>query len=422
MSQLRRALIVAPHFAPINAPDGHRIRLNLPHYRRYGWDTEVLSVRPEHRPDWRDDSLLETLPRDVLVHRCGAVPLKWSRRFGFGTMGWRAYPHLAAMGSALLRRGGFDLVVFSTTQFNVLTLGVLWKKWFKVPFVIDLQDPWHNDYYQRAGAPPPPGGWKYRVAHWHSRILEPFCLRRSAAISVVSDDYLGVLARRYGWFAGKPVATLPFAAPLNDFPGTPSSPASDRKICACVGALNPAFRSALDCFFSEVAVVRRDTGGEFPWRFEFHGTSYAGESHAARLLAAESADRHDVGDLTVESPRRLAYLDSLRHMRSADLLLVLGSDDASYAPSRLATVCAAGRPVLVVAREDSLLIRRARMIPGVQCLTYEQAGANLRGGTSLATILEAPSRIPAPSLPEDYSPQALASRECTLWTKAIEGR
>jgi hypothetical protein len=419
---MKRALIVAPHFAPINAPDGHRVRLNLPHYRKCGWEVEVLAVRPEHRADWRDDTLLETLPPDVPIHRCGAIPLRWLRLFGMGTMGWRALPFLAAKGSALLARKRFDLVVFSTTQFNVLVLGPLWKTLFGTPFVVDLQDPWLNDYYDRPGAPKPPGGWKYRFAHWQAARLEPFCFRRAAGFSLVSEDYQSLLGDRYAWFAAKPTITLPFAAPVDDFAGPiDETTHCSARVCRCVGALNEAFLTSLNVFFAAAAQARSEAADHSDWRFEFIGTSYAGSGRRSESLALAAAKAHGMDDVTTESTDRVAYRESLKLMREADLLLMLGSDDLRYAPSRLATLCAAGRPVMVVADRESVVLRRAQQVPGVATIGYS-CGASEQALAAGAMIFRFDSSLPRPELPESYQPTALASRECALWDKCLSER
>ncbi len=416
---MKRALIVAPHFAPINAPDGHRVRLNLPHYAKNGWRVEVLAVRPEHRADWRDDSLLESLPADIPVHRCGAIPLRWSRFAGIGNMGWRALPFLATAGTKLLASGRFDLVAFSTTQFSVLTLGPLWRAFFGIPFVIDLQDPWHNDYYSQPGAPRPPGGWKHRIAHLQSSFLEPLCFRRAAGFSFVSEDYRGLLDSRYPWFAEKQSITLPFAAPIDDFARlSPRKVARSSLVCRCVGALNRAFCTSLNAFFAMASAARQASPQDFPWRFEFIGTSYAGAGRKAECLAKEAAKRHGMEDLTSESTDRVSYGESLRLMCDADLLVSLGSDDARYAPSRLATLCASGRPVVVVATEKGLLMRRAAQIPGVMCVPYEFSSKGQPNLTGQEFAFRPPFMVP--NLPGEFRPQSLAERECQLWDKTLE--
>src|SRR5262245_2591065 len=114
---LRRLLIVAPHFPPVNAPDMHRVRMSLPHYRSFGWDPVVLTVDATRQPESTDVLLARTIPSDVAVIRTGALPLAFTRMFGIGNVGIRAYAHLRAAGLRLLRDGQIDLVFFSTTMF-----------------------------------------------------------------------------------------------------------------------------------------------------------------------------------------------------------------------------------------------------------------------------------------------------------------
>lgn len=426
---MKRVLVIAPHFAPINAPDGHRVRMSLPFYRDNGWEAEVLCVRPEHRPDWRDDSLLDTLPRDVPIHRCGALPLSWTRWLGVGTLGWRCLPFLALAGTRLLRNRKFDLVYFSTTHFVSLLLGPLWKNFLGVPYVVDLQDPWRNDYYDRPDAPPPPGGWKYRAARLMARVLEPWCFRRAAGFTLVSSGYRTALASRYPWFGDKPCAIVPFGTPVGDFAllsseGAPA-PAKTPRVCAAVGALNPAFQTSLEVLFrlTEESTALHPAAAE-QWRFAFTGTSYQdpGRTHPQRAL--DTATRHGWGPRTQERPERVPYLDSLRHMRDADLLLVLGSDDLAYSPSRLHTVCAAGRPVLVVAARGSLLAQRASQIPGVTLADYppdQPAQVRCEGPWEPNTrfLLDHAASCPAPVLPENLSAAALTAAQCHLWNQSL---
>ncbi|HSY53075.1 MAG TPA: hypothetical protein VK785_01440, partial [Opitutaceae bacterium] len=153
----KRLLIISPHFPPVNAPDAQRARISLPYFREFGWEPVVLAVDPRHVPGLHQSRLASALPTDVTVHRCGALPARLTRLAGLGSLGPRAWLHLRGAGARLLRREHFDLVFFSTTQFLTFTLGAAWKKKFSTPFIVDVQDPWRTDYYERPGSPPPPG-------------------------------------------------------------------------------------------------------------------------------------------------------------------------------------------------------------------------------------------------------------------------
>ena len=146
---MRRLLIISPHFPPVNAPDMHRVRMSLPHLVEFGWETRVLAVDPSRVEGVEEPLLLETIPPCVPVHHCNAFDVCWTRKLGVGALAIRALPFLHRAGAAILRAHKADLVYFSTTMFPVMVLGRLWKRRFGVPFVVDMQDPWVSDYYER---------------------------------------------------------------------------------------------------------------------------------------------------------------------------------------------------------------------------------------------------------------------------------
>lgn len=332
-----------------------RARQCLPHLAALDWEAVVLAVDPRDVAAPCDPLLLETLPPGVPVHRVRALPLALGRWLGLGSLGRRAHGALRRAGDRLLGERAFDLVFFTTTQFIVLTLGPEWKRQFGVPYVLDWQDPWLTDYYERPGAPPPPGGWKYRLAQHQARRHEEPCLREAAGWIGTSQAYRDELSRRYPWFAAKPAAVIPFGASPEDFtvarqsevqPGFARRPGTRHLVY--VGAAGPIMRPALELLFAgvrrwlEAMPDRRDS-----LRLHFIGTSYAPAGRAAPsvLPLAEAAG---VGGLVEEQPARIGHFAALKTLQDADAILLLGSDDAGYSPSKIATLALAGRPVLAL--------------------------------------------------------------------------
>jgi hypothetical protein len=353
---LRRVLLVSPHFPPVNAPDAQRARLSLPYFREFGWEPVVLAVDPRQVPGRHDSPSASALPADAVVHRCGALPARLTRLAGLGSLGPRAWLHLRGAGAHLLRRERFDLVFFSTTQFLVFTLGAGWKRKSGVPFVIDVQDPWRTDYYERPGAPPPPGGWKYRFARWQAGHFEEPSFRPAAGFVSVSENYLGQLRARYPWFAAKPSVVIPFGVSEADFASVRSDPAiapafSREPGCAhlvSVGAVGSIMAGALQALFTALRAFRDEQPAlAARLRLHFIGTSYAPPAQA-RPTVKPIAESYGVGDLVIEQPARIGYPESLKTMLAADALLLLGSDDPGYTPSRIAPYFLADRPVLAL--------------------------------------------------------------------------
>ena len=350
----RRVLIVAPHFAPISAPDGQRARTLAPHLREFGWEPHILTVDPAPAETPIEPDLSRTLPNDLPVTRVSAISARLARHVGLGNIAWRAWPALHAAGHRLLREQRFDLVYFSTTQFACLPLGRLWHRQHGVPFVIDLQDPWRSDFRLEASVRPP-GGWKYRFAAAQARWLEPWTLRRGAGVISVSPAYLETLARRYPWWNSARGITLPMGWSERDFVAASTGAGAktiDHNVIRYIGRLGPDMLSALDVLLNGFSRVHR-RAPDCQFRCEFRGGSYDPRAIAgpAKIVAA----RYGVAPFVAEDPTRIPYLPALAALRSAGANIILGSDDSGYAPSKIWLTLAARRPWIALASVGTVL-------------------------------------------------------------------
>ncbi len=433
---MKRVLIISPHFPPVNAPDCQRVRMSLPYYRKFGWDPVVLAVHADHRPDWRDDSLLASLPDDVPIHYCPALPLGITRWIGIQNMGLRCAPFISRAGLALLRRQKFDLVFFSTTQYLVTPLGPVWLRDMNVPYVIDLQDPWQNDYYERPGAPLPPGGWKYEFARLTAWVFEERTFRQAAGFMSVSHHYFQDLAERYPWFPTRPQAVIPFGGPQADFDhlSTHRRPASvPLEPAGCIhwvaaGSLGPSFGHALRVLFAGLRRLR-DQSPELALRLRLHfiGTSYAPREQAV-FAARPVAEAYGVGDLVMESPARIGYLDSLQLMQAADGLLLLGTDDPAYSPSKIYPNYMTGRPILALAHHGSLvadLLQRLRcarliklLVPGAEMTPAREVAEFFRAVAAARDPGQAQPQRDTAWFREHLLAEVLTRRQCALFDEA----
>jgi len=433
---VKRILIVSPHFPPVNAPDCQRVRMSLPYYRQHGWDPVVLAVDPRHRADWHDSSLLPSLPTDVPVHYCDAFAREVTRWIGINNLGLRCVAQLNRAAIPLFKRERFDLVFFTTTQYLVTPLGRLWQRRYGVPYVVDLQDPWRSDYYERPGAPRPPGGWKYQFARFTAWLFEENTFYDAAGLMSVSPHYFSELQRRYAERTLPPHAVIPFGAPQADFdylrtaPTTPLSielPA-DKFNWIVTGSLGPSFSHALRVLFSGLHQLRQ-SAPELAARIRIHliGTSYADPSRATKS-AQHLAEAYDVGDLVYEMPQRVGYLESLRLMQAADGLLLLGTDDLAYSPSKLYPYYLAERPMLALAHDGSLLQRLLERLQCARVVTLMRPGHEIQPAREVAAIFRASATAERAALhsprcdgwfAETLTAAALARRQCDLFDVAL---
>ena len=362
---MKKLLIISPHFPPLNAPDMQRIRMSLPYYRAGGWEPVVLTLEDEYQDGVREPELLETIPPGVRVIRIPAIPVRAARWCGLGNAGLRMLPFLLWHGSKLLRAEKFDLVFFSNTQFVTFPLGRLWRRWFGVPYVIDVQDPWRTDYYERSDSRRPPGGWKYQFARFQAWMLEGWTYRRVGAVMSVSPSYLDDLRKRYPAFARVPSEVIGFGGSREDLLQA-SAHLLDQPLYSrahgeihflYTGASGPVMPHSLTVLFDGLRRYRASQPEKAArLRFHFVGTSYVapGKGHPSVLPVAADCG---VADLVSEIPHRIGHFEAMRWQRQADVLLLPGSSDLAYSPSKIYPYFLTGRPILGVVFRNSVMER-----------------------------------------------------------------
>lgn len=356
---MRRVLIISPHFPPVNTPDMHRVRQSLPYFQEFGWESVVFAVAPDDAEAPRDELLEQTLPRGTEIHHVRALPAGLTRKIGLGNLGIRCYLALRRAVDRYLSKYPVDLIYFSTTVFVSMALGPHWKHKFGVPFVLDLQDPWRNDFHLKTPrADRPRKFWfDYRLNHW----LEARSVPQAAGIISVSPSYPDELRRRYPDMRDMAFLVLPFSALPDDFEvaNRPEisnclfTPDAEKITVVNTGVLPPNMDYSLSSLFAAVRKgLELDPVRFSRLRFYFVGTSYAPPERAEKM-AEPLARRYGVDHLVHEQVAREPYFGSLRLLRDADLLLMPGTTDAGYTASKLYSYIQSRKYILALFNERS---------------------------------------------------------------------
>ena len=433
---LRRVLIVSPHFPPLNAPDMQRVRLSLPYYRAQGWEPIVLCVGDAWQDGVREPELTSTIPPDIRIVRVPALSLRWTRWLGLRNLGLRCWLHFLFAGARLIRREKIDLVFFSNTQFVTFTLGRIWRTRFGTPYVFDMQDPWRTDHYQRPGSRRPPGGWKYRIARLMAWLLEGWSFRRVGGVMSVSPDYLADLRTRYRHLAEVPNAVIGFGASRDDLLKARALPASlprpprppDELRVLYTGASGPVLPHALTVLFDGLRLYReRHPERARRLRFQFLGTSYVAPG-TGRNSVLPLAEQCGVADLVEEVPHRLGHLECLRLQTEADVLLLAGSSDRAYSPSKIYPYFLADRPTLAVVFQPSVLENLLTPLSFAVIVPLGDAPSHASAHAALAKFFDdALAGFPPGSLPTrnqayfdaHFLADHLTAVQCQLFDRAV---
>lgn len=352
--QGRRVVLVAPEFPPSNTAGAHRPRLFAKHLAAFGWTPTVVTVRPDRIEGPLDSRLDQLVAPDLRVIRTGALPIRPIRLIG--DVGIRTLvPHARAL-MALARRGEADALVLFGPPWVSFSLGPLLKKLCHVPYVMDYIDPWMSDW--TASHPFPAKGWFY---HRLAALIEPMALGSASHVTAVSEGMLADLRQRYPWLDGERLTSMPYGVEPDDIAQSerlglmpPDYAPGDGAFNVCfTGALQPKGGEMLRAVLAAARLLGEGGGAlGTRLRLRFYGTSNLTWGHD-RHLALPIARELGVGDIVSEIPQRIPYLSAMAVLRTADVVLVMGSAAQSYDASKLYPAIVAGRPILALCHAAS---------------------------------------------------------------------
>jgi glycosyltransferase involved in cell wall biosynthesis len=373
---MKKILIISPNFPPINAADMHRVRQSLVYFPEMGWQATVVAVDPGFVEMSLDPLLLETIPESAEIIRIRAFDSKHTRKIGLGNLGYRSLWFYLRTCNALIRKNRFNLIYFSTTAFPVMILGRYWKWKFGVPFIIDMQDPWRNDFYlDKPKHERPP---KFLFAYNMDKIMEALTMKKVDGIVSVSPGYPKTLMERYSNIKPDRCTVIPFGGASIDF-----------EILEKAGVKNPLFRQdgesvnfayigrgghdmglALSGIFAALKIgLDRDASQFSKVKMHFVGTSYAADGLGQKTIEP-IAEKYGVGDHVVEITDRLPYFTALKVLKDADILIIPGSTDTNYTASKLYPYILANRPLIAVFNENSTVVDILGKTKAGACATF----------------------------------------------------
>jgi hypothetical protein len=138
------------------------------------------------------------------------------------------------------------------------------------------------------------------------------------------------------------------------------------------GALLPAGIVVLDAFLAGLKSLR-DTAPEIAARLRVHfvgtGTS-PDDPNGHRVLPR--AQQVGVAEMVDEHPHRIGYVDTLNHLEQSSAVLVLGSTERHYTPSKVFQAMLSKRPVFAMLHAESTAVGMVRDARAGRVLTLTE--------------------------------------------------
>jgi hypothetical protein len=375
---MRRLALVSGHFAPSNLVGAQRARLWSRHLPEFGWQPIVVTGDParyEERPD--PDLLRLVAPGLRVIHaptwpaRPSGLPVRL-----VGDIGVRAFCGCYRVLTRLAAAREIDFVLVTIPSNFLAPVGRLIHRRHGLPFGIDYQDPWVNRW-PGVDVPLSRAWASYRLA----AMLEPWSVRDAALITGMAPGYVaGMLERNPEVARNAVIACMPMGSAPEDYdlvraldrPTFLFQPADGRFHMVYAGALLPAGGAVLDAFLGGLRALKaRAPDLAARLRVHFVGTGSSPDDADGHRVAPR-ARLAGVDDIVDEHPERIAYVDALNHLTKADAVLVLGSTEPHYTPSKAFQALLSRRPVFAMLHQDSTAVDMIRSSDGGRVLTLTE--------------------------------------------------
>lgn len=355
---MKSVAIVAAHFVPSNLAAVHRARLWSLHLREFGWEPIIVTTHWDYYEEEPEFDLCELLPGGLQIIRTRALPTKPLRVIG--DIGARAFPwHLAAL-KRLCRMHTIDFIHITIPSFYSACLGRMVSGRSGVPYGIDYIDPW---VYDAHGTDVP--FTKPWITQRLATMLEPWAVRRASLITGINPAYYEGMLQRNPYVRDTAVcASMPYGGSELDHqfvrqhprPATlfASHPGKFNLIYA--GAMLPHAYPVVEKFFEALVLINRNRpslGRDF--HVHFVGTRRSPADSSAHGIQ-RFAEGFGLNDCVSEHPRRMPYLDVLNHLEAASGVLVIGSTEPHYSPSKIFQALMSRKPVFAMLHESSTAV------------------------------------------------------------------
>lgn len=372
---MKKLVLFAAHFTPSNLAAVHRARLWAQHLPEFGYEPIVVTTHHDHYEEALDWELHALVPAELRVIRTRAFPTRPVRVVG--DIGVRGFPWHARALADLARHGDMDFLHITIPSNHSAMLGPLIHRRFGVPYGIDYIDPWVHEW---PGSEVP---WsKAWTAAKLARVLEPWAVRDASLVTGVAPLYFADVLARHPNLAGRLLtAAMPYGGAERDFefvrahprPARLFDPTDGNFHVVYAGALLPRAFPVLERLLEALQRLRA-TAPEVARRLRLHfiGTGKAPDDPHGHTVWPLAKAR-GLAEIVREHPQRIGYVDVLNHLVQASAVLVLGSTEPHYTPSKAFQAVLARRPVLAILHEASTTATWLREANAARVVTFSAA-------------------------------------------------
>lgn len=369
---MKKVAIVAPQFPPCNLTASHRSRYFASNLHKFGWEPYVVSVEEKHYGKHIEKDLLDLIPGNLKIIKTKAIGVKPFKIIGDLSLRSIYWQYKALCN--LVENEKIDLLFIPIPPNYSSILGYLIHKKYGIPYAIDYIDPWVTDIGKSARFLS-----KTWISHYLARFLEPRVLKNVSLITSVAPLYYKNIEDKYEWLNSCEFESMPYGVDFGEFEVVRNSPKKaylfDRDDSffniIYAGAMLPKAYRILDELLMAIEFINHKNpaiGKKI--KLYFVGTGKDPADSNSHSLNSE-IEKYNLKEQVIEYPARIPYLDVINHLNAADAVLVMGSTERHYSPSKIFQAVMSKNPILALLHKESTAIQIAKEINARYTVAFE---------------------------------------------------
>jgi len=352
---MKRVALVAAHFPPSNLAAVHRTRLWAQHLNEFGWQPIIVTTHWRHYEEELDWDLVSLVDSSLEIIRTKALPTRPIRLVGdIGIRGfWWHYQALQKLAAL----SAIDFIHITVPSNFSAPLGRLVYERHHIPYGIDYIDPWIHQWPEAKVVLS-----KAWCSYQLGKILEPWAVQKASLITGVAPLYFQDVLDRNPEIRNRIITrSMPYGSSAKDFEqvGTKRQlptlfdPNDGRFHLVYAGALLPKAQLVLDRLLEALGILKENRPDLMSrLRLHFIGTGRSATDKAGYQVLPRAINC-GVGAAVSEHPHRMSYADVLTHLIHASGIVILGSTEPHYTPSKVFQAIQARRPIFALLHQAS---------------------------------------------------------------------
>ena len=189
---MKNILIISTYFSPMGGVGTVRMRKYVKYLNCYDWNPTVVTVSEKHLRNI-DNDLMKEIPENVKIHRIDFEAKHSDISFDF-------YQSLKKQINSIIMEKEYSCVLVTGGPFYIIPIAKYIYKKYKIPYVIDLRDPWKLQYIDDSSLI---SKIKGNIKKIIKGFIEKSCFKYASAICTVNDTMTEQYKHEYKKYAKK---------------------------------------------------------------------------------------------------------------------------------------------------------------------------------------------------------------------------